>query len=47
MWSKLSKWDKVLVIVVVLFGVTQLIADQQDRKMDAMEAEMAADGLQE
>lgn len=40
MWNRLSKWDKALVFVVILFGITQIFAYQQDLKMDAMEAEL-------
>lgn len=40
MWSRLSKWDKALFIVVILFGITQIFAYQQDAKMDALEAEL-------
>ena len=42
-WNRLSKWDKALVFVVVLFGITQIFAYQQDLKMDAMEAELDGD----
>ena len=40
MWNRLSKWDKALIVVVILFGITQIFAYQQDLKMDAMEAEL-------
>ena len=40
MWNRLSKWDKALIVVVILFGITQVFAYQQDLKMDAMEAEL-------
>ena len=40
MWNRLSKWDKVLIVVIILFGITQIFAYQQDLKMDAMEAEL-------
>ena len=43
MWNRLSKWDKALVVVVILFGITQILAYQQDAKMDAMEAELNGD----
>ena len=40
MWNTLGKWDKALFIVVILFGITQIFAYQQDAKMDALEAEL-------
>ena len=40
MWNRLSQWDKALIVVVILFGITQIFAYQQDLKMDAMEAEL-------
>ena len=40
MWNRLSKWDKALIVVVILFGITQIFAYQRDLKMDAMEAEL-------
>ena len=45
---KISVWStrhllSELVFVVVLFGITQIFAYQQDLKMDAMEAELDAD----
>jgi len=40
MWNRLSKWDKALFIVVILLGITQIFAYQQDVKMDALEAEL-------
>jgi hypothetical protein len=40
MWNRLGKWDKALFIVVILFGITQIFAYQQDAKMDALEAEL-------
>ena len=43
MWSRLSTWDKALVVVVILFGITQIFAYQQDAKMDAMETELLGD----
>ena len=39
MWNRLSQWNKALVIVVILFGITQILLYQQDRKIDATEAE--------
>ena len=44
MWNRLSQWDKALIVVVILFGITQIFADQQDLKMDAMEAELDGKG---
>ena len=44
MWNRLGKWDKALIVVVILFGITQIFAYQQDLKMDAMEAELNGDG---
>ena len=41
MWSRLSKWDKALFIVVIFFGITQIFAYQQDAKMDALETELS------
>ena len=40
MWNRLSKWDKALIVLIVLLGITQIFAYQQDLKMDAMEAEL-------
>ena len=40
MWNRLSQWDKALIVVVILFGITQIFAYQQDLKMDALEAEL-------
>ena len=40
MWNRLSKWDKALIVVIILFGITQIFAYQQDLEMDAMEAEL-------
>lgn len=40
MWNKLSRWDKALFIVIILFGISQIFAYQQDLKMDALEAEL-------
>ena len=39
MWNRLSQWNKALVIVVILCGITQILLSQQDRKIDATEAE--------
>ena len=47
MWNRLSKWDKALVVVVILFGITQIFAYQQDLKMDAMEAELHGDNSED
>ena len=47
MWNRLSKWDKALVFVVILFGITQIFAYQQDLKMDAMEAELYGDNSED
>ena len=44
MWNRLSQWDKALIVVVILFGITQIFAYQQDLKMDAMEAELDGKG---
>ena len=38
MWDRLSQRNKALVIVVILFGITQILLYQQDRKIDATEA---------
>jgi len=44
MWNRLSQWDKALIVVIILFGITQIFAYQQDLKMDAMEAELDGKG---
>ena len=44
MLNRLSQWDKALIVVVILFGITQIFAYQQDLKMDAMEAELDGKG---
>ena len=44
MWNRLSQWDKALIVVVILFGITQIFAYQQDLKMDAMGAELDGKG---
>ena len=35
MWNRLSKWDKAFVIVVIVFGIAQIVSYQQDRSMEA------------
>jgi hypothetical protein len=45
-WNRLSKWDKALFVVVILFGITQIFAYQQDLNMDAMEAELHGDSAE-
>ena len=40
MWNRLSQRNKALVIVFIVFGITQILLYQQDRKIDAMEAEL-------
>ena len=40
MWNRLSQRNKALVIVFIVFGITQILLYQQDRKIDATEAEL-------
>ncbi len=35
MWNRVSKWDKAFVIVVIVFGIAQIMSYQQDRSMEA------------
>ena len=41
-----EQMGQALVVVVILFGITQIFAYQQDLKVDAMEAELHGDSAE-